>query len=130
MRRSCADLAPYRGRAQGWNVYSVEIVPQLKERATGWLTDTGYMQTGRLHTRLGDGYLGWPGAAPFDGIIVTCSPSHIPQPLKDQLAIGGKLLVPVGPDLALSRMLLITRTGPTTYDEEFLCVFLRTSIEF
>ena len=129
MRRSCADLAPCRGRAQGWNVYSVEIVPQLKERSTGWLTDTGYMQTGRLHTRLGDGYLGWPGAAPFDGIIVTCSPSHIPQPLKDQLAIGGKLLVPVGPDLALSRMLLITRTGPTTYEEEFLCV-LRTSIEF
>lgn len=106
--------------AMGWDVHSIEIVPQLHVRASGWLTDTGYMQTGRLHLRQGDGYLGWPDAGPFDGIMATCSPSHVPQPLKDQLKIGGKLLIPVGPDLALSRMLLITRTSLTTWEQDFM----------
>lgn len=83
--------------------YTIEIEPHLQARATTWLTEAGYMSTGRLHTRLGDGYLGWPTAARFDGIIVTCSPTHVPQPLKDQLAVGGRMIIPVGPDLALSR---------------------------
>ena len=87
----------------GWEVYTIEIEPHLQERATMWLADAGYMASGRLHTRLGDGYLGWPSAARFQGIIVTCSPTHVPQPLKEQLAIGGRMIIPVGPDLALSR---------------------------
>lgn len=53
----------------GWQVYTIEIEPHLQARATTWLTDAGYMATGRLHTRLGDGYLGWPSAARFNGII-------------------------------------------------------------
>ncbi len=80
------------------DVYTIEIVPDLKARSTAWLTELGYMHTGRLHTLLGDGYLGWPTAAPFDGIVVTCSPDHVPQPLKEQLKIGGRLVIPVGPD--------------------------------
>ena len=104
----------------GWDVHTIEIEPHLKERSTRWLTEAGFMSTGRLHTRMGDGYLGWPSAGPFRGIIVTCSPTHIPQPLKEQLAIGGRMIIPVGPDLALSRLLVVTRTSPTTWSEEFL----------
>jgi hypothetical protein len=108
------------GWASTQDVHSIEIEPHLKERSTRWLTDAGYMSTGRLHTRLGDGYLGWPSAGPFQGIIVTCSPEHIPLPLKDQLAVGGRMIIPVGPDLALSRLLVVTRTSQTTWEEEFL----------
>ena len=63
------------------DVYTIEIVPDLKTRSTRWLTELGYMHTGRLHTLLGDGYMGWPSAAPFDGIVVTCSPVRRPYPL-------------------------------------------------
>ena len=62
------------------DVYTIEIVPDLKTRSTRWLTELGYMHTGRLHTLLGDGYMGWPSAAPFDGIVVTCSPVRRPYP--------------------------------------------------
>ncbi len=74
-------------------VYSIEIVEPLGKRAAKDLQATGY---GRIHLRIGDGYLGWPEAAPFDAIIVTCAPDHVPQPLKDQLAEGGRMVIPVG----------------------------------
>ena len=75
------------------NVYSIEIVEPLAQRAAKDLAAAGY---GDVHLRIGDGYLGWPEAAPFDGILVTCAPDHIPQPLQDQLAEGGRLVIPVG----------------------------------
>ena len=75
------------------NVYSIEIVEPLARRAAKDLAAAGY---GGVHLRIGDGYLGWPEAAPFDGILVTCAPDHVPQPLQDQLAEGGRLVIPVG----------------------------------
>jgi protein-L-isoaspartate(D-aspartate) O-methyltransferase len=74
-------------------VYSIEIVELLGRRAAGTLRRLGY---DNVKTKVGDGFLGWPEHAPFDKIIVTCSPEKIPQPLTDQLREGGKLVIPVG----------------------------------
>ena len=74
-------------------VYSIEIVEPLGRRAARTLQRLGYKN---VHTRIGDGYQGWPEHAPFDKIIVTCSPENIPQPLIDQLAEGGRIVVPLG----------------------------------
>lgn len=74
-------------------VYSIEIVEPLATDATERLRRLGYAN---VRVRTGDGYRGWPDAAPFNAIIVTAAPDHIPQPLLDQLAPGGRLLVPVG----------------------------------
>ena len=75
------------------DVYSIEIVEPLGERAARTLKRLGY---DNVHTKIGDGYLGWPEHAPFDKIIVTCSPEKVPQPLAEQLREGGLMVVPVG----------------------------------
>lgn len=75
------------------DVYTIEIVPELAERAGRLLESLGYRN---VHTRFGDGYAGWEEVAPFDAIIVTAAPDHIPQALVEQLAVGGRLAVPVG----------------------------------
>jgi protein-L-isoaspartate(D-aspartate) O-methyltransferase len=75
------------------DVYTIEIVEALSRRATRTLKRLGYEN---VFTRAGDGYLGWPEAAPFDKIIVTCSPEQVPQPLIDQLREGGLMIIPVG----------------------------------
>jgi protein-L-isoaspartate(D-aspartate) O-methyltransferase len=77
----------------GVEVYSVEIVVELALRARETLRKLGYHD---VRVRAGDGYLGWPEAAPFDGILVTAAADHIPQPLIDQLAPKGRLVMPVG----------------------------------
>jgi protein-L-isoaspartate(D-aspartate) O-methyltransferase len=74
-------------------VYSVEIHKPLGERASKVLKDLEYTN---VFTRVGDGYAGWPEAAPFDAIIVTCAPEKIPPPLVEQLKDGGRLLIPLG----------------------------------
>ena len=74
-------------------VYSIEIVPELAEQSARLLHSLGYSN---VHTRFGDGYAGWKEASPFDAVIVTAAPDHIPQPLVEQLAVGGRLAVPVG----------------------------------
>jgi N-acyl-D-amino-acid deacylase len=74
-------------------VYSIEIVEPLGRKAAEVLKRLGYTN---VFTKVGDGYLGWPEKAPFDKIIVTCSPDHIPQPLIDQLTDGGMMIIPVG----------------------------------
>jgi protein-L-isoaspartate(D-aspartate) O-methyltransferase len=74
-------------------VYTIEIVPELARQARRTLEVLGYRN---VYAREGDGYLGWPEAAPFDRIIVTAAPEHVPQPLVDQLAVGGRLVIPVG----------------------------------
>jgi len=84
----------------GADVYSIEIIEPLAKRTHADLARLGYVSepSGRakLHLRIGDGYRGWPEAAPFDAIIVTAAPETIPQPLIDQLAVGGRLVIPVG----------------------------------
>jgi protein-L-isoaspartate(D-aspartate) O-methyltransferase len=75
-------------------VYTIEIVPELHERSKGILEQLGYEA---VHTRQADGYYGWPEAAPFDAIIVTAAPDHLPGPLEQQLAEGGRMVIPIGP---------------------------------
>jgi protein-L-isoaspartate(D-aspartate) O-methyltransferase len=74
-------------------VWSIEIVPELARRAEEDLRRLGYAN---VHVRSGDGYRGWPEHAPFDAIIVTAAPGHVPEPLVEQLAVGGQLVLPVG----------------------------------
>lgn len=74
-------------------VYSIEIVEPLAKEATSRLADLGYKN---VEVRHGDGYRGWKEHAPFNVIIVAAAPDHIPQPLQDQLAPGGRMVIPVG----------------------------------
>ena len=74
-------------------VYSIEILPQLGELSKKLLALMGYRN---IHVRIGDGYKGWPDKAPFDAIIVTAAPPKVPQPLLDQLKVGGRMIIPVG----------------------------------
>jgi protein-L-isoaspartate(D-aspartate) O-methyltransferase len=74
-------------------VYTIEIVEPLGERARETLERLGYEN---VYLRIGDGYRGWPEEAPFDAIVVTCAPDHVPQPLLDQLGEGGRLVLPLG----------------------------------
>jgi protein-L-isoaspartate(D-aspartate) O-methyltransferase len=75
-------------------VYTIEIVEPLAKRAEADLKRLGY---NNVKVLAGDGYQGWPEHAPFDAIIVTCAPDHIPQPLVGQLRDGGRMIIPVGP---------------------------------
>jgi protein-L-isoaspartate(D-aspartate) O-methyltransferase len=90
----------------GVEVYTVEIVKELGERARALLEKLGY----DVHARIGDGYAGWPEAAPFDGIIVTAAPPQIPTPLKEQLAEGGRMVIPVG-ELVQELKVMVERDG-------------------
>ncbi len=89
-------------------VYSVEIHAPLSERATAVHKELGYTN---IHTRVGDGYEGWPDAAPFDAIIVTCAPHRIPKPLIDQLKEGGRMVIPLGDRFTQSVHLVIKKDG-------------------
>lgn len=88
------------------DVYTIEIVPPLATRARDTLAALGYAN---VRVREGDGYEGWPEHAPFDRIIVTAAPSQIPQPLIDQLATGGIMVIPVGERDAMQWMTIIEK---------------------
>jgi protein-L-isoaspartate(D-aspartate) O-methyltransferase len=88
------------------NVYTIEIVPELGERARKTLATAGYRN---VEVRTGDGYRGWPERAPFPRIIVTAAPPEIPQALVDQLAVGGIMVLPVGS--ASQELVVVTKTA-------------------
>jgi protein-L-isoaspartate(D-aspartate) O-methyltransferase len=94
-------------------VYTIEIIEPLADRAVVRLRALGF---GNVRVRYGDGYDGWPEAAPFDAIILTAAPPRLPQPLIDQLKIGGKMVVPVGD--YLQDLQLITKTGEHDYTKQ------------
>ena len=85
----------------GAEVYTIEIVRPLGEQAAADLSRLGY----EVHARIGDGFRGWPEAAPFDAIIVTAAPPEVPRPLLEQLAVGGRLVIPVGDKHQIMRVI-------------------------
>lgn len=89
-------------------VYSIEIIEALATQARSQLKQ---MEYDNVHVRHGDGYKGWPEHAPFDGIIVTAAPDHVPQPLQDQLKEGGRLVIPVGGRLSQQLKVLTKKQG-------------------
>ena len=90
------------------HVYTIEIVEGLADRARSTLEELGY---DNVTVRTGDGYKGWPDQAPFDAVILTAAPPRIPQPLIDQLAIGGRMVVPVGSFLQDLQLIVKTDEG-------------------
>jgi protein-L-isoaspartate(D-aspartate) O-methyltransferase len=98
-------------------VYTIEIVPSLAASSSAILKKLGYTN---IHTREGDGYAGWPEAAPFDKIVVTAAPEEIPQALVDQLKVGGLMAVPVGREF--QKMTIIRKTGTGTVTKETMDV--------
>lgn len=98
-------------------VYAVERHAALAHAATRRLEKLGYAN---IELRIGDGTKGWAEVAPFDAILVAAAAASTPQALKDQLDVGGRLVIPVGEGPRSQRLLKITRTGGTTFEEEDL----------
>lgn len=94
-------------------VYSVEILPELARDARERLAELGY---GSVEVRIGNGWFGWEERAPFDAIVVTAAPEEVPDPLVEQLAPGGRMVIPVGPQGGTQRLLLVekARDGAVT----------------
>ena len=93
-------------------VYTIEIVPELGRRAAAALNETGF---DNVQTKIGDGYYGWPEAAPFDGIVVTAAAGSIPPPLVQQLEVGGRMVIPVGGPFSAQQLMLVEREDEGSY---------------
>jgi protein-L-isoaspartate(D-aspartate) O-methyltransferase len=102
-------------------VYSIEFVPSLAERSKKKLEDLGYKN---ITVTSGDGTLGLPEKAPFDGIIVTAGAPSIPKPLTDQLSDGGRLVIPVGDAFSQTLTIVTKRGGKLEIEESIGCVFV------
>jgi protein-L-isoaspartate(D-aspartate) O-methyltransferase len=101
----------------GRMVYTIEIVPELAARARRVLQELGYSN---VHARTGDGYVGWPEHAPFDAIVVTAAPDHVPPALVEQLAVNGRMVIPVGS--GNQQMRVITKTSRGIVEERTIPV--------
>ena len=127
-----ADIAPHEtvleiGTGSGYGaailaelareVHTIEIVPELADRARDVLRELGYAN---VTVRAGDGYAGWREHAPFDAIVVTAAPDHVPPALVEQLAMSGRMIIPVG--LGDQEMRVITRTPAGVTQETTLLV--------
>lgn len=99
----------------GLDVWTMEIIPDLTASADRRLDDLGYTD---IEVRTGDGYGGWPEQAPFDRIIVTAAPDHVPEPLLDQLAVGGTLVIPVGAEGAVQALWVFRRNTDGEIESE------------
>jgi protein-L-isoaspartate(D-aspartate) O-methyltransferase len=96
-------------------VFSIEIIPSLGEGARKRLEGLGY---GNIEIRIGDGYQGWPERAPFDAIVVTAAAPRVPPALTAQLKPGGRMVIPVGGEVDVQHLKLITRRADGSYDEK------------
>jgi protein-L-isoaspartate(D-aspartate) O-methyltransferase len=92
----------------GVEVYTIEIVPELADQVRERLDRLDYDE---VHSKQGDGYYGWPEHAPFDAIVVTAAPDHLPQPLVEQLVDGGRLVIPIGPPGSYQTLWKFVKTG-------------------
>jgi protein-L-isoaspartate(D-aspartate) O-methyltransferase len=93
-------------------VYTLEIVPELGKAAASRLKNLGY---GNVSARVSDGYFGWPEKGPFDAIVVTAAAEFVPPPLLEQLAEGGRMIIPVGSPFMVQQLMLIEKhNGKTT----------------
>jgi len=101
----------------GHEVYTIEIVPALAEQVAKRLSDLGYAT---VHVRRGDGYFGWPEAAPFDGIVVTAAATQIPPPLLEQLKPAGRMVIPVGAPFLVQQLMLVEKLADGTIRTEAL----------
>lgn len=101
------------------SVFTIEIIPELAAAAGHILDSLGYHN---VSVRSGDGYLGWPEQAPYDAIIVTAAPDHIPQPLVDQLKNGGTMVIPVGAVGSVQALTMVTKKGGVVKTEIVLPV--------
>jgi protein-L-isoaspartate(D-aspartate) O-methyltransferase len=99
------------------SVYTIEIIPELAQQADRLLDSLGYVD---IHVRAGDGYVGWPEAAPFDAIIVTAAAPRIPEPLVEQLKTGGRMVIPVG-DFS-QELMLLTKSGDGVVEKSIIPV--------
>ncbi|MBC8460189.1 MAG: protein-L-isoaspartate(D-aspartate) O-methyltransferase [Deltaproteobacteria bacterium] len=100
-------------------VYTIEIRPRLGETARERLKEMGYKN---IFVEIGDGYKGWPEKAPFNAIIVTCAPEKIPRPLIDQLAEGGRMIIPVGEEGSIQELVLMKKEKGMIIREEVMKV--------
>lgn len=100
-------------------VFTIEIVEPLGKRAEEVLKKLGYKN---VTVRVGDGYRGWREEAPFDAIIVTCAPDAVPEPLVHQLAEGGRMIIPVGPEGKAQQLVLLKKRHGKLHQQEILPV--------
>ena len=108
--------------AMGMQVWSLEVVAELAEHAQRVLMAEGF---GEVHVKCAAGVEGWKEAAPFDAILATCAPAAVPEALVEQLAVGGRMIIPVGPVMDAQKLVLVRRQADgVTYEDDLSVRFV------